>query len=280
MNLEKLLLELNFINVVEEAVKNEIYSNENQIKEISRTAYDGEDYNFSLCSYAPLTCLASVTFMLLQKYDDYKTNGVSNNIIYDTFRDVSLRANRYYERTGNIGITKDDVIWFRHIKNVAIFKIGTLQYQPFEMIYLDEKTIGEQYMTFREQQKITLPKGAPVINCHIQHGANLCSEAVDKSLKMAKRFFKNYSPTVQYKVFLCYSWMLYPPMNAILNGSSNIKQFSSRFNVIGYCNDSEQAIENLFEDGKVILLSYSTKLQKMAVEHIELFGYACGVIEI
>ena len=37
--------------------------------------------------------------------------------------------------------------------NVVIFKIGSLQFQPFEMIYLDEETIGEPYMTFSKEQK-------------------------------------------------------------------------------------------------------------------------------
>ncbi len=51
--------------------------------------------------------------------------------------------------------------------NVSIFKISSLQFQPFEMIYLDEETIGEPYMAFTKEQKESLPNGLPVINCHI-----------------------------------------------------------------------------------------------------------------
>ena len=94
----------------------------------------------------------------LQKYAEYKAVGVTDEIILDTFSDVSLRANLYYKQHGRIGISKDDVVWFRHIMNVHIFKIGVLQYQTFNMVYLDEETIGEPYMVFTQEQKRTLPK--------------------------------------------------------------------------------------------------------------------------
>ena len=72
---------------------------------------------------------------------------------------------------------------------INIFKIGSLQYQPFKMIYLDEVTIGEPYMIFTEKQYEILPVNTPVINCHIQKEANLKSEKVDESLDKAKKFF-------------------------------------------------------------------------------------------
>jgi len=46
------------------------------------------------------------------------------------------------------------------------------------MIYLDEETIGEDYMVYSETQKRALPKGTPVINCHIQEGADLSAPDV------------------------------------------------------------------------------------------------------
>lgn len=84
------------------------------------------------------------------------------------------------------------MIWFRHIMSVAIFKIGSLQFQPFKMIYLDEETIGEPYMSFMAEQKKALPAGSPVLNCHIQQGADLRPESVNLSFKMAKAFFAEY----------------------------------------------------------------------------------------
>ena len=280
MTLDTMLAELRFGREIETAVLQKIRKNEKEIEAISKTAYQGEDYNFSLCRRMPLTRLAVVTYLLPGKYDDYRAQGTPEELILDTFRDVSLRANLYYEKTGRVGISKGDVIWFRHIMNGVIFKIGSLQFQPFEMIYLDQETVGEPYMTFTAEQKEALPAGASVINCHIQQGADLRPEAIDGTLQRARRFFSEHFPA-KFKAFLCYSWLLYPPMVRSLPSASNIKQFADRFTVIGTVNDPEQAREYLFGQGRRGgFPSNATTLQKLASEHIDLFGFACGIINI
>ena len=229
----------------------------------------------------PLTRLAVITYLLIRKYDEYKGRGISDHVIFDTFRDVSLRAALYCRRTNKAGISKEDVIWFRHIMNVAIFKIGSLQFQPFQMIYLDAETIGEPYMSFTEEQKKSLPERTPVLNCHIQQGADLSPESVDFSFRMAKEFFMEHFPKERYKAFLCYSWLLYPPMLKRLGEDSNIKQFADRFSIIGDCPDSEQAREFLFSDGTRKEISVkATSLQKLALQYPKELGFACGIITI
>ena len=278
MTLETLLPQLEFHSNVEDAVKHKMTKSRRQVEAIAATAYSSNDFDFPLCKRKPLTRLVVVTYLLTQKYAEYKAIGATDGIILDTFRDVSLRANLYYKQHGKIGISKEDVIWFRHIMNVHIFKIGALQYQTFNMIYLDEETIGEPYMVFAQEQKRTLPNGSPVINCHIQKGADIRVDLVDKSIAQAKTFFKNCFPSIEYKAFLCYSWLLYPPMLQMLPENSNIKQFAKYFSIIGVCNDCEQAKENLFDYGKRNPPFKPTTLQRMAKEHKELLGYGCGVI--
>ena len=278
MILEALLPQLEFQPNIEDAVKQKMIKSRRQVEEIAATAYSSSDFNFLLCKRMPLTRLVVVIYLLTQKYAEYKAIGVTDEIILDTFSDVSLRANLYYKQHGKIGISKDDVIWFRHIMNVHIFKIGVLQYQTFNMIYLDEETIGEPYMVFTQEQKRTLPNGSPVINCHIQKGANISDSLVKKSFDQAKVFFKDRFPSTEYKAILCYSWLLYPPMLNMLPKDSNIKQFAKHFSIIGACNDSEQAKENLFDYGKHNLPCRPTTLQRIAKEHKELLGYGCGVI--
>lgn len=281
MTLETMMSELHYTNDIEQTILRKIRKDEKLIDEIAETAYLGKDLNFNLCKCTPLTRLSVITYLLLCKYDDYKAKGISDSIIFDTFRDVSLRAKLYYKKTGKVGISKEDVIWFRHIMNVVIFKIGALQFQLFEMIYLDEETIGEPYMTFTKEQKEVLPTGTPVINCHIQQDANLNPEAVEASFQSSKCFFSTHFPAVQYKAFLCYSWLLYPPMVKHLLGKSNIKQFAANFSIIGVCDDSEQAIEYLFgQKTKKVLPANATTLQRLAFDHPEELGFACGIIEI
>lgn len=277
MNLEKLFEELRFPDAIESAVQKTLSESEKQICEISGKAYESEGLNFPLCEYAPLTRLSVVTKLLLRKYDEYRLKGVSERIIFDTFRDVSLRADFFFKKTAKIGISKEDVIWFRHMMNVDIFKIGVLQYQPLEMLYLDERIMGEPYMVFSQELRNRLPEGVSVINCHVQRGANLREEAVGHSLEEAKAFFAESFPEIRFRGFLCYSWLLYPPMVKVLPKESNIRRFAGRFPVIGMCGDAEQAMENLFEGGGCkILYQEATFLQKAAMESPELFGYACG----
>lgn len=277
MELEKLFEELRFSSVIESAVQKALSESKKQICEISGKAYKSEGVNFPLCEYAPLTRLSVVTELLMRKYDEYQLKGVSERIIFDTFRDVSLRADFFLKKTGKIGISREDVIWFRHLMNVDIFKIGVLQYQPFKMLYLDERIMGEPYMVFSQEQRDSLPEGVSVLNCHIQRGANLREEAVGHSLEEAKAFFAGYFPEIRFRGFLCYSWLLYPPMVKSLPEESNIRRFAGRFPVIGMCGDAQQAMENLFEGrGSKILYRDATSLQKTAMESPELFGYACG----
>ena len=258
-----------------------IKRDEKLVDEIAKTAYQADDFDFPLCKRMPLTRLAVITYLLIRKYDEYKGKGVSDRVIFDTFGDVSLRANLYYGRTGKAGVSKEDAIWFRHIMNAAIFKIGSLQFQPFQMVYLDAETVGEPYMSFTEEQKKTLPAGSPVLNCHIQRGADLSPESVDSSFRMAKDFFTEHFPKERYQAFLCYSWLLYPPMLKRLPDDSNIKRFAGRFSILGECSDPEQAREFLFRDGKRKEISgKATSLQKLALEHPKELGFACGIITI
>lgn len=280
MTLENLLSALDYPPDMREAVRKRVCDGKRPIEAIAEIAYQGENLDFPLCRHTPLTQLAVVTCLLVRKYDEYRARGIPDHIIFDTFRDVPLRAGLYFEKTKQIGISKEDTIWFRHIMDINIFKIGTLQFQPFKMLYLDEATLGEPYMTFESGQKDRLPPGAPVINCHIQRGADLRGPSVDSSLEEAKAFFGKHFPSVQFRAFLCYSWLLYPPMIGRLPERSHIRQFADRFMVIGSCHDSEQAIENLYEDTGETLSPHLTCLQKMAADNAELLGFACGMIPI
>lgn len=266
MDIEKIFKELRFLPVVEASIRSEIAKD--SIRGIAKTAYEGEDFHFRLLEQKPGVRLAVIVYLLQSKYEEYKRMRVPELVIWDTFRDVSLRAGLYYEKYGEAGIEEDDVIWFRHIMNVQIFQIGVLQYQAFEMMYPEE---GGLCMKFSEEQKRLLPEHSPVINCHIQKGADLSYEAVGDSLKAATEFFGNIFPEIQYRAFVCYSWLLYPPMTAVLPEMSRIRRFAGRFQIIGSCGWQEQAMENLCG-------SRETALTKIAEENKEIFGFACGII--
>ena len=124
-----------------------------QTAKICENAYSGEAPDYPILKRKPLTRLAVLINLLSEKYEEYLSLGVPGKVIAETFRDVTLRAEIFEAKTGKTGISKEDAIWFRHIINCKIFKIGVLQFQPFEMIYLDEEILGEAYMVFSSEQK-------------------------------------------------------------------------------------------------------------------------------
>lgn len=275
MTLHTMFSELHYRDQIQEAVEKEINRLGDTVDVLAEKAYQGEDFQFFLCDQAPTARLAVITYLLVEKYEAYRTLGISDDIIFDTFRDVTLRAEIYFRKTGRSGLEKDDVIWFRHIMNVEIFKIGSLQFQPFQMVYLDDDYF---YMIYSKNVKKLLSCGCPVLNCHVQRGADLHTEAVEDSLQRAKKFFAQIDPETKYKAFLCYSWLLYPPMIQALSPSSNIRRFAEKFQMIGTSRNSDQAMENLFNGKERRLTSDSTSLQRMALEQEELFGFGCGII--
>ena len=249
-----------------------------KLKTLADNAYSGENFEFPIKDYPPEERLAAVLHLLPEKFREYQNFGCPEDIILHTFRDVTLRSALHEKQYGAPGLTADDAVWFRHIMNAAIFQIGPIQYQIFDMIYLDKETVGEEYMTFPNSIKKVLPAGSPVINCHIPRGADLRGDAVSKSLSAAREFFQTYFPEKDFKAFICYSWLLYPPMVCHLSPDSTIRRFAGHFTILSSCTDSDQAMENLFPDG-----SHSenmTSLQRLAAECPETFGYSLGIIPI
>lgn len=265
MTPERLMSRLNYPSETAQAVMDTLRVDVSQMAE---EAYRGEA--FPLCQSAPLLRLAVVTHLLSEKFRDYQQRGIPDQVIWDTFQDVPLRAELYHRRTGEIGISEDDVIWFRHIMNGGIFQIGPLQYQPFQMIYLDKETVGVDYMRYSQTQKKVLPPGSPVLNVHIPKGTDLSPGAVEASMEEAQKFFSIHFPRAAYRGFLCYSWLLYPPMVDHLAETSHIRQFAKRFSILSSCADPEQARENL--------ISGESTLYKLSCETPEMLGFSCGVI--
>ena len=265
MTLSQLLSILHYPAPIEQAIYLAFRDN---FDEISRFSVNSYAEGFPIAGLSPFRRLLAVNYLLLEKHEEYAVLGVPHSIINDTFRDVTLRASRYFAVEKAPGLSENDAIWFRHIINCQIFKVGPLQLQPFKMIYLDEETLGEPYMTFSPVQKVALPAGTPVINCHIPHGADLTLERVTASFIQAKALFSELYPNTCFRAFLCYSWLLYPKMQPLLPETSNIRQFSSRFQIIASCPDTEQAKENIRPN---------TPLYESFIQNPNHFGFACGI---
>lgn len=267
MTLELLLERLEFNEVIEKVIVAQFLKKKHKIDELADEGYKGELPDFPLCRRKPLTRLIVIVALLLKKYEEYRKLKVPEEIIIDTFKDVSLRAEQYLKKNHKAGLYKADVIWFRHLMKAEIFKLGCIQFQPFKMVYLDE------LMEFESMIKERLPIDAWVINCHIQHGTTLSRRSMDESFEKAVLFFGEILPTIEFRAFLCYSWLLYPKMTSRLREGSNIGYFANKFEIIGQCNDNAFAKEYLFPFDK----KHLTFLQRLFINDKECFGFACGI---
>ncbi len=278
LSFEEVVRNLHFIPCIEQEILKAFSRKEKWIQEIAETAYSGTGYAFPLLKRRPFTRLLVLCYLLKTKFFDYQKLGASKEIIWDTFRDVSVRSNLTYLATGKIGISKEEVIWFSHIFSTTIFKIGVLQYEITKLQY-PKKGKDDPYMELSKEGKALLAEGCDVLSCHIRHGVELSSIAVEASLREAKAFFREHFAHTKFKAFICSSWLLYPSMLALLGEESKIRQFASHFLIVAACPNRRQAMERIFSYGSRNLPKEKwTSLQVSAMQTKKSLGYAMGVI--
>ena len=278
LSFEEVVRNLHFIPYIEQEILKAFSRKEKWIQKIAETAYSGTGYAFPLLKRRPFTRLLVLCYLLKTTFFDYQKLGASKEIIWDTFQDVSVRCNMTYQATGKMGISKEEVLWFSHIISATIFKIGVLQYEITKLQY-PGKEKGEPYMEVSAEGKALLPEGSDVLSCHIRHGVELSSIAVESSFRKAADFFKEHYPHTNFRDFVCSSWLLYPPMLSLLGEESKIRQFALRFTIIAACPDCKQAMERIFSYGSKSLPKEKwTSLQVLAMQNKKRLGYAMGVI--
>ena len=232
--------------------------------------------HYPICRLNPAERLAVWGLLAGKAAGVYTCRGIPEEIIWASLSDIGLRVRVYEQEHGRPGLSKEDVIWFRHLVYGELFQLGALQFQPFQMLYLDEEGCGEAYMTFLRKP---LKTGSPVLNVHIPAGADLSEDAVTKAFGQAEQFFSAFFPEFHPEAFLCYCWMLYPGLEKLLPGESRIRRFAAQFDVIGTADDPENAVQRIFGNTKD-RYAQDTTLQRAAAGRLECLGEACGIRKI
>lgn len=275
---------LNEIMMQESTIKEILFYLEKHVHQISKfanEAYLGDDFDYKIIHHHPFQRLVIICYKLLSYQKNFTTHGIPRQIMIDTFKDVTLRQELYLKNHKKMGLTKDDVIWFRHLEHFQLFKIDQIQFQMFHMIYLDSENFDQDYFVFSPQQKQDLPNGTPVINVHLQNGAELTHQGIINSFDSARVFFETYFPEYQPKAFLCYSWLLHPNNQLFLTEKSNILAFARQFKIISTNQDNFDAIQGIYGKRYQEHCKYpqNTSLQRLAVDHLSKLGDACGIKE-
>jgi len=143
----------------------------------------------------------------------YDRHGLSQELMWDSLEGLRYKLLECKQIYGIWGTFVPH--WFQRFYILQCFKLGRLE---FEMIAF-------------KRDVPDIEKGTPVVNIHIPSCGPLLRVAVEESIALACRFYKDsFNGPIP---FLCNSWMLYPPMaEQIIAPQSNLQDFYRRFTIL------------------------------------------------
>lgn len=163
------------------------------------------------CETVDMVFLVNMLPKLLERY---RKNGISEDIFWNTAKDLTYKLLECYANRGVWGTFV--TFWFPEFYRLERFGLGRLQYERKAFPY--EGVPG-------------LQKGETVYNCHIPSAGALTPDLVQDSLLRAKAFFADELIGDRMPVY-CSSWMLYPPHVELFPDGSNLRSFADRFTVV------------------------------------------------
>lgn len=267
MTLEEFSKGIGLDKEVIEFIKNNLFSVEKYKK--YDEAFKGEEEKFlnMIKGDENKAKLALIFYVMKAEslFYEFREEGVSKEIFFNTFSDITIWSNRYKKNTGKIGI--EEVKWLLLHLKMKLFRLGRLQ---FEIAVLDKDII------FKEAN---YSKGEKILKIHIPEGEPLNRDECIKAFLKAKQFFG-----AKYKIFTCESWLLSPNLKEILNEESNIIKFQSFFYIYDIVYTFRQAEARIF--GRILenkkQYEENTTLQRKAKEYLlthEDIGIGVGIME-
>lgn len=182
--------------------------------------------------------LCLITRFAAKSMEQWYKKGIPEDIAVDTMRDIAIWCNRYYDRTGKVGLIEWK--WFIIHIGVNLFRLGRLQFEPILC-----------------KEDITLPdgtffsKGTPVLSVHIPRGDGFTPESIRASFEASKKFFPKYLGK-SYDTYVCTSWLLAPQLEGMISDTSTIANFRKYFTVygevLGYSQAEDYVFLNVLED--------------------------------
>ncbi len=185
---------------------------------------DGCRMLYALLSVAAKTC------------DVYREKGLPESVFTDTMKGFTRIIRENHDATGRWFFDRG---WWvgRHI-SLQLFRIGTLEYEMLS------GTDGKE------------------ISVHIPSDANLAD--TDMSLAESYRFFERFYPEYRDAPYVCISWLMSPALDGLLEDSSRIAKFKSKFQLLRYFPDDETYKWFVFKDSSIAPKDFpeNTRLQR------------------
>ena len=178
-------------------------------------------------------------FLLLSAetlYKRYLKQGISEEIFYDTIKDLKYKLIECIDCKGYVGTFVPH--WFERFYRLERFALGRFQY--------DFTDTDREIVT---PSGVRIKKGTKVLFLHIpSSGVPLTDDVRMDSYKKAYDFFKDTSYVKNGKiVFVCHSWLLYKKHYEFLPQNSNILKFMNDFNIYdGYISETNEEMWRIF----------------------------------
>lgn len=245
---EELVKELESYNFKEktlEDLKKSYYEDFTRFKSTIRNEKEG-----------PFLALKVYLELALNTYNEYMNRKIPEEIYLDSMKDIRIWANDYKKKHGVWGI--DELDWLAESLDLKVIRLGRLQYEKVRA----NKNFGP------------IKEGEEFLSVHIPEDSKLDPKDVEKSLDLAREFYKDQG----IKYFYCKSWLLSLNLDRVLDENSNIVKFRDNFTHIEMSFNTPQAEERIFS--KVLedksFYPEETSLQKNAKKAI-LEGLDIGV---
>lgn len=177
-------------------------------------------------------------------YEDFKADGIEDNVYFDTFLDITIWHKYCLRVKGIPGLV--ETRWLTLPLKRKIYRLGRLQFEPG-----------------------ATEEGTPVLHVHIPEGEPLKQEACLDSFDRASEFFKG-----QYHLCDCETWLLSPNLLKILDENSNIRKFQELFEIQKIVYPYRQAESRVFGYVSEDVESYpaDTRLQTALKEYLKKYG--------
>ena len=181
--------------------------------------------------------LAAVLYALPDVYENYKKNGIPDEIFFDTFSDIKIWCDNAFEQYGVKGLV--NIHWIAKHLSMKIFRIGRLQYEFSRFAILPHAGIMNIL-------KCPFCLGERCITLHISQGEKLDMCRCSDSLERANAFFEKYYPGYKYRCYTVITWLLNPDLESVLGRDSNIVKFGKMFTLLGRVPDSDMNERRVF----------------------------------
>ena len=185
---------------------------------------DGNAVLSRLNEIAEQTCIHRYTVHLLfylclsqELWPVYQKAGLSEQIFYDSMADLKWKLMECHAMYGIWGSFVAS--WFREFFTCERFALGRLQFERVRFAH-----------TYQRGCHAYDPDDI-AINIHIPSSGPLHHAECEAAYRQAAGFFHDL-PANKPKLFVCNSWLLFPPHEKMLPQASNIRRFMRDFDII------------------------------------------------